>query len=101
MKKSEFFTEKQSAIKVEMIDTIKSVLPKDGSKIELNKDEYFLEVGGNIDCEFHDNLRFLYLTNNTVLASLYSEPENEIELDQLHESSLIQIIDYLERHGYL
>lgn len=102
MKKlSELLEEKQAIAKAEIINVIKNALPQDGSKMEFGLDKWPLSIGYNISCECFDDLDFLYIKNHSVLASFCQEPDNEVELECFHESSLINIVDYLERHGFI
>lgn len=102
MKKlSQLLKEKQALAKAEIINVIKSVLPKDGSKMTFELDKWPLSIGYSASCECFDDLNFLYVDDDSVLASFYQEPDNEIELEDFHESSLINIVDYLERHGFI
>ncbi|EKU92149.1 hypothetical protein [Bacteroides oleiciplenus] len=101
VKASKTFEIRRDALKAEMIDCIKSALPQNGEKLYINKDQFDLTVAYNVDCECSDELNFLYISGESVTASLYNEPENEMELESFHEKSLIDIIDYLERHGYI
>lgn len=92
---------RQDAFKEELIAIIKSVLPDNRDKLHLDKDQTYLEIGYYIDCECFDDLSHLYVSSGSVTACVCGEPENDVELEYFHERSLIEIIDYLERHGYL
>lgn len=102
MKKlSELLKEKQAVVKTEIINVIKNALPQDGSKMEFDLDKWRLSIGYSVSCECFDDLDFLYVANDSVLASFCQEPDNEIEIEDFHESSLIDVVDYLERHGFI
>ena len=98
---SNLLRDRQSAIKKDLIEYIKRAIPQDGSKLNLNLDRFELTVAYKVDCDCFDDLCFLYLDGKDVLASLRQEPENEVDLEYFHESSLIDIIDYCERHGLI
>jgi hypothetical protein len=100
-KQSELLQEKQAFAKAEIINVIRRVLPKDGSKMTFELDKWPLSIGYSASCECFDDLNFLYVNNDSVLASFYQEPDYEIELEDFHESSLIDVVDYLERHGFI
>lgn len=100
-KQSELLKEKQAIAKAEITNVIKNALPQDGSKMEFGLDKWPLSIGYSISCECFDDLDFLYVDNNSVLASFCQEPDNEVELECFHESSLIDVVDYLERHGFI
>ncbi|RHH14463.1 hypothetical protein DW228_06585 [Bacteroides fragilis] len=99
VKASKRFELRQDAYKAEMIDCIKAALPVDGGKICLDKDECYLTISYNIDCECFDDLTHLRISGTSVSADLYAE--SDVSLEYFHESSLISIVDYLERHGYI
>lgn len=99
VKASKTFEIRQDAYKAEMIDCIKAALPVDGGEICLDKDECYLTISYNIDCECFDDLTHLRISGTSVSADLYVE--SDVSLEYFHESSLISIVDYLERHGYI
>ncbi len=101
IRQSHEFSRRQDAFKAEMIACIKRVLPKNGDKMFLDKDQFNMSIGYYIDCECFDDLTELYVCGGQVMACLCTESENAVELEYFHERSLIEIIDYLERHGYL
>lgn len=98
MKQSGIFREKQSIIKKEMIDCIRKILSRNEKRIELNEDLFNLSIGYNIDCECIDDLLCLYIIENKVFADLYDG--DEVDIVHFHESSLIDILDYFERHEF-
>lgn len=100
-KRSEELRLRQDTFKEELVAIIKSVLPENGDKLHLDKDQTYLEIGYYIDCECFDDLSHLYISGSSVTACVCGEPENDVELEYFHERSLIEVIDYLERHGYL
>ncbi len=101
IRQSHEFNLRQDAFKAEMIACIKRALPESGDKIPLDKDQFYMSIGYYIDCECFDDLTELYVCGERVMACLCTESENAVELEYFHERSLIEIIDYLERHGYL
>lgn len=100
-KQSEVLRLRQDAFKEELIALIKSSLPENEGKLHLDKDQDYLNVGYYIDCECFDDLSHLYVSGSSVTACVCAGPENDVALEFFHEHSLIDIIDYLERHGYL
>lgn len=98
MKQSNLFREKQDVLRNEMICYIRNILLVNADRRDMADDQYLLSIGYSIDCdECIDDLESLYLSDSTVLANLsYADA---VELKYFHESSLIDIIDYLERHN--
>lgn len=99
MKKSVLFMNRQDVLKNEMIECIKDVLIQKNGKLEINQDDFLIQVGYKIDCECFDDLINLHISGNSVEADLING--TDVELNYFHESSLIDIIEYLEKHGYL
>lgn len=97
MKQSYLFREKQDVLRNEMICYIRNILLVNADRIDMIDDEYLLSIGYSEDCECIDYLKRIYLSDSTVFADLSSE--DAVELKYFHENSLIDIIDYFERHN--
>lgn len=101
MKISEKYIAKQAGIKSEIINDIKEILLRNSRVIFFDKEDENITIGYAIDCECYDDLNYIYNISDELLACFNQEPENPVKLQYIHESSLIRIIEYLERQGYI